>query len=129
MKNISLLLVVVMVLGCCFALSSCGNNSNYNPEEVPTQEELQQMFNKAQDYEANAKFGDAIKIYRQLNEYDFNDPDFGSRSKTVRETRYINQSIACKYFSWAVNSLKSQLKDPNSLVVYSMNINSESSSG
>lgn len=133
MKNIALLLVIAMILGCCFALSSCENNSDYNQEETqekePTQEELHQMFNTAQDYEANAKFGDAIKIYRQLNEYDFNDPDFGSSSKAVRETRYINQSIACKYFSWTVDSLKSQLKDPYSLVVYSMNIDSKSPSG
>ena len=132
MKIIAFILTLTLLLGCCLTLSSCKNSSDTPAEKEqesgPTQEELQQMFDEAQEYEANAKFADAIKIYRKLNEYGFKDPDFGSRS-TVRETRYTNQSVACKYFSWTVNSLKSQLKDPTSLVVYSMNIDSNSPSG
>ena len=130
-------ILIIAILMCSLFLTSCSNSEEQNPiqeqeqeqEQKPTQEEMQQMFDKAENYEANAKFKDAIEIYRQLNEYGFDDPDFGSRSKDVRERRYTNQSVACKYFSLTVSSLKSQLKDPNSLVVYSMNIDYDSPSG
>lgn len=134
LKKLTLLLLIVSIFMCLPLLTSCSRNKGQVPtqaetEQVPTQAEMQEMFDEAKEYEANAKFKDAIKFYRQLNEYGFNDPDFGSRSETVRESRYANQSVACKYFSFAVSSLKSQLKDPNSLVVYSMNIDSRSPSG
>ena len=41
MKKIALLLVFVMIFGCCFALSSCGNNSNDGSYEKTPKEEAQ----------------------------------------------------------------------------------------
>ena len=129
--KITFSILIVVILMCSVVFTSCSNNETQDStqEQIPTQAEMQQMFDKAEEYEANAKFKDAIEIYRQLNEYGFEDPDFGSRSESVRERRYTNQSVACKYFSLAVSALKSQLKDPNSLVVYSMDIDSDSPSG
>ena len=39
MKKIALLLVFVMIFGCCFALSSCGNNSDDNSSEKTMEDE------------------------------------------------------------------------------------------
>lgn len=41
MKKIALLLVFVMIFGCCFALSSCGNNSNDESSAKSPEEEAQ----------------------------------------------------------------------------------------
>lgn len=41
MKKIALLLVFVMIFGCCFALSSCGNNSNDESSAKSPKEEAQ----------------------------------------------------------------------------------------
>lgn len=121
------LIVYLALLMCAMMFTACSNEMP--TEQIPTEAEMQQMFDKAKEYEASAKFKDAINIYRQLCEYGFEDPDFGDRAKAVRESRYLCQSVACQYFSYAVSDLKSQLKDPNSLVVYSMSIDSRSPSG
>lgn len=41
MKKIALLLVFVMIFGCCFALSSCGSNSNDNSSVKTPEEEAE----------------------------------------------------------------------------------------
>lgn len=128
-KVVLMLLTIVIVMN---AFSSCNGSDaqeDSTQQDGPTQQELDQMYEKAKNCEDNAKFTDAIKIYRELAKYNYNDPDFGNDALAIRETRYTNQKIACKYFSYTVDSLKSKLKDPNSLVVYSMRIDSNSPKG
>ena len=59
MKKIALLLVFVMILGCCFALSSCGDNSDKGSKEKTMEE-------KAQD-KAEARMATDMALGMTLN--------------------------------------------------------------
>ena len=58
MKRIALLLVFIMILGCCFALSSCGNNGEDSSSSAKTPEEDSSSSAKTPEEEAE----DAVKF-------------------------------------------------------------------
>ena len=136
------LIVLVIALACTSTFSSCNKPQSTNTnepqstttnEKVPSQAELEQKYAQAEEYENNGKFKSAIEIYRELHSYGFTDPEFGSygldEALRIREKRYAHQKIISQYYSDAVRALKKQLKDPNSLVVYSMKVSHNSPQG
>ena len=131
MKKKILLFVMLSLIACL--LCSCQNATDSTNAQIPTQAELEEIFEMAQEYENNGKFKSAIELYRQLASYEFYDPDFGSqgieKALQIRETRYLHQKILSKYYEYSVSDLKKQLKDPNSLVVYSMSLDHYSPKG
>ena len=126
-------LVLIFFALTAFLCCSCSTSSGSNTAQTPTQTELSAMQKTAEEYEHNAKFKSAIELYRQLSSYGFVDPDFGGQGADealkIRETRYLHQRILSKYYEYTVDDLKSQLKDPNSLVVYSMSLDHNSPKG
>ena len=133
-------LIVILTLLTLF-VCSCSNTTDstvpqtptQNELEKPTQNELEKMYETAQEFENNGKFKSAIELYRKLSSYGFEDPDFGwqgaDKALKIRENRYLHQKILSKYYKYTVSDLKEQLKDPNSLVVYSMSIDHNSPKG
>lgn len=97
-----------------------------NTTSTPSERELAEMYEQAVDYEKHGKFRSAINIYRELYTYGFADPEFGyngnEKALEIREKRYLFSSMACKYIKYAVGDLKSNLKDPNSLVIYGIKL-------
>jgi hypothetical protein len=131
MKKKILLFVMLSLIACL--LCSCQNGTDSTNAQIPTQAELEEIFEMAQEYENNGKFKSAIELYRQLASYEFYDPDFGyqgiEKALQTRELRYLHQKILSKYYEYSVSDLKKQLKDPNSLVVYSMSLDHYSPKG
>ena len=129
-----LLCIVTLLLVLVFVFASCNETLTNKPTEtVPSQAELESMYNQASDFEKNGKFKSAIELYRKLHTYGFTDPDFGrnglDEALAIREKRYTHQKILSKYYEYTVQELKKQLKDPNSLVVYSMSIDHNTPQG
>lgn len=126
-------LVLIFFALTAFLCCSCATLSGSNTAQTPTLTELSAMQKTAEEYERNAKFKSAIELYRQLSSYGFVDPVFGGqgadKALKIRETRYLHQRILSKYYEYTVDDLKSQLKDPNSLVVYSMSLDHNSPKG
>ena len=131
-----ILCVILFILALICMLASCNDNetlTNETVETVPTQAELENIYQQASAFEKNGKFKSAIELYRKLHSYGFTDPDFGDNgldgALEIREKRYVHQKIISKYYETAVSDLKRQLKDPGSLVVYSMAIDNNSPQG
>lgn len=118
-------LLIVVVVAVSFALVACSsdNESSDGSSKTPTlsQQELDQMYQQACDYEKEAKFKSAIELFRELRTYDYYDKDFGHNgldgALETREWRYLSEKILCRCVESAVRSLKSKLKDPSSLVI------------
>ncbi len=93
--------------------------------------ELEEMYDQAQEYEANANFDKAFELYEILYENEFPDKDFSSKGLEeafeTRKGRYTRDAIVCQMYEYAVDSLKDLLKDPNSLVVHAIHMNDVSS--
>ena len=134
-KFLSIVLALVIVLGLC----ACGGN-DVNPtpettEHIPTQEELEAMYQQAKNYEVNARFDEAIKLYRTLHQYGFADPDYSGKGLdevlAIREERYVLQAISCQYFEYALwlfnDEIVKNLKDPDSLIIYSLTLKEDES--
>lgn len=125
-------LIVILTLLTLF-VCSCSNRTDSTAPQTPTQNELEKMYETAQEFENSGKFKSAIELYRELSSYGFEDPDFGGqgleKALEIREKRYLHQKILSKYYEYTVSALKKQLKDPNSLVVYSMSIDHNSPKG
>lgn len=121
------LLCVIMIIIAC-SLVSCNNFVDRN---VPNQKELQKMFEKAQLFEDNGRFLSAIKIYRELAQYEFDDPEYSIDALNVREKQYIHRKIACKYYCKTFDKLKQNLIVPDSIIIHKISIKSNfySSSG
>ena len=126
-----ILIVIVLMLALVCVLASCSDNEPL--DTVPTQAELENMYQQASNFEMNGKFKSAIELYRELHSYGFTDPEFGYKgldeALAIRESRYVHQKILSKYYEYTVSTLKGQLKDPGSLVVYSMSIDHNSPQG
>ena len=125
-----LLLIVLTLLCSCVA-------GGYSEAELAggySEAELEEMYDQAQKYEANANFDKAFEIYEILYENEFPDKDFSSKGLEgafeTRKGRYTRDAIVCQMYEYAVRSLKSVLKDPNSLQVHGilMSVNSYNSS-
>ena len=138
-KKILCVIVLMLMLVC--VLASCNDSEPLEtdppqtdpPKTVPTQAELENMYQQASNFEENGKFKSAIELYRELYSYGFTDPDFGhnglDKALAIREKRYVHQKILSQYYEFTVRNLKGQLKDPGSLVIYSMSIDHNSPQG
>ena len=134
-KTIAILLALCM----CAALCACGSNNENSTKEttenIPTQAELETMYQQAKDYTENARFDEAINLYRTVFKYGFSDPDYSSKTPEevleIKEGNYILQKISCEYFGYAIwlfnNEIVSRLKDPGSLKIYSLTIKGDNS--
>ncbi len=119
------LLAILLVFAMCIGLCACGGN-----EGNPTQEELEEMYQQAKEYENNAKFDEAIKLYRTIFIHNFSDPDYSDKTPEevleIKEHNFILQTIACKYFEYAIwlfnDEIVERLKDPDSLKIYGLTI-------
>lgn len=93
--------------------------------------ELEQMFNQAVAFEESANFDKAFELFEILYENEYPDKDFSNQGLDeafeTRKGRYTRNSIVCRMYSYAVSSLKSALKDPNSLVIYKITMKVDSS--
>lgn len=93
--------------------------------------ELEQMFNQANAFEASANFDKAFELFEILYENEYPDKDFSSQGLDeafeIRQGRYTRNAIVCRMYSYAVSSLQSALKDPNSLVIYKITMKVDSS--
>lgn len=135
MKKIKLTLSVCLaLLTCALMFTACDNgNAQQTPSSTPeySEEELEQMFNQANAYEANANFDKAFELYEILYENKYPDKGFPSLSLDeafeTRKGRYTRDAIVCRMYSYAVDSLKSILKDPNSLVIHKISMKVDSS--
>ncbi len=128
------LLAILLVFAMCIGLCACGGNEG-NPtpetsEHIPTQEELEEMYQQAKEYENNAKFDEAIKLYRTIFIHNFSAPDYSDTTPEevleIKERNFILQTIACKYFEYAIwlfnDEIVKRLKDPDSLKIYGLTI-------
>ena len=102
-----ILIVVVLMLALVCVLASCGDNEPLDtepPQTVPTQAELENMYQQASNFEMNGKFKSAIELYRELHSYGFTDPEFGynglDEALAIRESRYVHQKILSKYYEY-----------------------------
>jgi len=136
MKTKILLFILIVSIFISLVVTTTGCTKNQNDTNSVTTEketsslpkktiaELDSMYEKACEYEKNAKFKSAIILFRELRKYDYYDKDFGSygldEALETRESRYLCESIAVQFVSSAIRTLKNQLKDPNSLVIYSI---------
>ena len=118
----SALLICVALLTCTLIFAGC---SKYSTEE------LEQMYNQAKDYEASANFDKAFELYEILYENEYPDEGYSDMSLDeafeTREGRYTRDAIVCRMYCSAVRSLKSMLKDPNSLTIYKISMKVASS--
>lgn len=140
--------IIAMLLALCLCLGLCacgGNNENSTSksenstkettEHIPTQAELETMYQQAKDFESNARFDEAINLYRAVFKYGFSDPDYSSKTSEevleIKEGNYILQKISCEYFGYAIwlfnDEIVERLKDPDSLKIYSLTIESDKS--
>lgn len=127
-KAIATLLVLCMCVGLC----ACGNT--VTEDTPPTPEELEAMYLQAKAHEDNARFDEAIILYRSLYAYGFADPDYSGKSPEevleIREHNFVLQTISCTYFQYAKSlfndEIVNRLKDPNSLQIHSLTLKGDS---
>ena len=115
-KVIRVIVAFCIVVSMAFQLCACSNKT-----EVTTTVELpdkQDMFNQIDEYKAQAKFTSAIELYRQMKEYDY----ISDKDLEFYEKKYIINSFICCWTESTIKELKGQLKDPNSLVIYGLEI-------
>lgn len=129
----------ILAICLCVGLCACGGNgpsvTHETTEHIPTQEEIKSMYQRAKDYEANARFDEAINLYRTVFKYGFSEHDYGSKTPEdvleIKESNYILQKISCEYFGYAIwlfnDEIVKRLKDPDSLKIYSLTIEGDKS--
>ena len=126
MKKLALLLVIVMILGCALPFSSCNksdtppsNNDNVTsepPEPTKTKQEIE--LENALRLEREGAWAGAYFLLDDLIER-----GYYTEYAEKREDLYYKYIIA-DHINAAINynGLKTQLKNPNSLVIYNITI-------
>ena len=127
-KIIAMLLAALMIMGLC----ACGNSEQGSAESTHknlSEEEMIELSEIAQTYYENAQFVEMMDAYQKLYDGGCQDASlFGFSNKSVEdalktwEGKVARDKIVCEYVSYAIDSLREELKDPNSLVIYSIHL-------
>ena len=110
------MIVLALVFACSFIACEA--------QTQPSQEELESMYINARQYRAKAEYTRAIELYRELDKYGYD--FYGDTTIEDLERDYLHQITVSAYYSLAASSLKNQLRDPNSLVIYDMDVDKNS---
>lgn len=120
---VALLLTIICIFNSCNATPSTFIPSTPSDPGL-SQADIKAMYEEAKELEESAKFKSAIKLYREVFKH-----NSLIDKKTIhdKEYDYVIQSVLCYYFKLFVNSIKRDLRDPNSMAIYVINVKYEDS--
>jgi len=118
MKKIALLLVFVMILGSCFALASCNSDTSTQPPSTSQKTNQEIELENALRLEQDGSWGGAYQLLNDLIERGYY-PEYESKRDALKEKTLITEAV---YNAFSYKNLKAQLKNPNSLVIYSISV-------
>ena len=111
------------------ALDVQSDKSEQSEHKNLSEEEMVELSEIAKTYYKNAQFVEMMDAYQKLYDGGCQDASlFGFSTMSVEdalktwEEKVARDKIVCEYVSYVIASLKKALKDPNSLVIYSIHL-------